>query len=79
MFARTVAAGDPVLAFGALGATAEPDTSEFEFPDDGEKHLARDITVWVIATAFVAFFIVKVFIEQDDEEPEDNTPPGKQI
>lgn len=76
--ARAVAAGAPVLAYGALNASAEPDTTEFEFPDD-EKHLARDITVWVIASAFVAFFIIKVFLEKDKDEPVDNSPPGKQI
>jgi hypothetical protein len=75
---RAVADGVPVLAYGALNASAEPDTTEFEFPDD-EKHLARDITVWIIASAFVAFFIIKVFLEEDKDEPVDTSPPGKQI
>jgi hypothetical protein len=75
---RAVATGEPVLAYGALSASAEPDTTDFEFPDD-EKHLARDITVWVIASAFVAFFIIKVFLEEDTDEPDDDSPPGKQI
>jgi hypothetical protein len=69
----------PELAFGALAATEPPDSSEFEFPDDGNKHLVRDITVWVIASAFVAYFIIKVFLEEDEDEPVDDGPPGKQI
>ena len=77
--AGAVSAGQPVLAFGALNAYADPDTSEFEFPGEENEHLARDITVWVIAASFVAFFIVKVFIEDSDDEPEDTSPPGKQI
>jgi len=75
---RAVADGVPVLAYGALKASAEPDSTEFEFPDD-EKHLARDITVWIIASAFVAFFIIKVFLEEDKDETVDTSPPGKQI
>jgi hypothetical protein len=78
--ADAVSAGVPVLALGGLeSAGAEPDTTEFEFPDEDKKHLARDITVWLIASAFVAFFIVKVFIEKDEETPPDNKPPGKTI
>jgi hypothetical protein len=76
---EVVSAGQPILAFGALNAYADPDTSEFEFPGEENEHLVRDITVWVIVAAFVAFFIVKVFIEDSDDEPEDNSPPGKEI
>ncbi len=77
--AGAVSAGQPVLALGALNAYADPDTSEFQFPGEENEHLIRDIAVWVIVATFVAFFIVKVFIEDSDDEPEDNTPPGKQI
>ena len=77
--ADAVSAGQPVLAFGALNPSAEPDTSEFEFPGEENEHLVRDIAVWVVVAAFVAFFIVKVFIEDSDDEPEDEGPPGKQI
>lgn len=78
--AREVEAGRPVLVMGALAAGyADPDTTEFDFPEDEHKHLARDITVWVIASAFVAYFIIKVFIEKDDEPAPDNKPPGKTI
>lgn len=74
-----VPAEGPVLALGALSAYAEPDTTEFDFPEDESDTLVRDITVWVIASAFVAYFIIKVFLEEDKDEPVDNTPPGKQI
>jgi hypothetical protein len=71
--------GAPVLALGALNAYADPDTSEFQFPEDDSETLVRDITVWVIASAFVAYFIIKVFLEEEDDEPEDEGPPGKRI
>jgi hypothetical protein len=75
-----VAGGEPLLSLGAVPASyAEPDTAEFDFPDDDRKHLARDITVWVIASAFVAYFLIKVFIEQDDESTPEDQPPGKTI
>lgn len=69
----------PVLAFGAMAAFDEPDTTEFQFPEEKKSSLAKDITVWVIASAFVAYFIIKVFLEKDKEEPVDNSPPGKKI
>jgi len=52
----------------AFADTTEPD---YEFPEEEEdRHLLRDITVWVIVTAFVGFFIIKVFLEGDtDQEP----------
>jgi hypothetical protein len=77
--ADAVHSGVPVLTLGALAAYADPDTTEFEFPEDENKHLVRDITVWAIAAAFVGFFIIKVFIEEDEETPTDDSPPGKQI
>jgi hypothetical protein len=70
-----------LLRFGALGFAAEPDSTEdeFEFPDEEKSHLARDITVFVIASVFVAFFIVKVFLEGDTDTPDDSGGGGKQI
>lgn len=70
----------PVSAFVA----APPDTVEeddFFLPEETDrKNLIRDITVFVIASVFVAFFIIKVFIEKDDDPPPDddngkNIPP----
>jgi hypothetical protein len=57
---------------------AQPDTTEFEFPEDEEKHLARDITVFLIVSAFVAFFVIKVFLEGDTEEEPSPPDDGKQ-
>lgn len=77
--ADAAAAGEPVLAFGGLQSYSDPDTTDFEFPDEENKHLVRDVTVWVIASAFVAYFIIKVFLEEDEPEEEEEGPPGKDI
>ena len=61
-------------AIPATGGFADPDSTEFDFPDDENKHLVRDITVFVIASVFVAIFIIKVFLEED--EPEDDGGDG---
>ena len=61
-------------AIPATGGFAEPDSSGFEFPEDENKHLVRDITVFLIASAFVAIFLIKVFMEEDTEE--DNPDDG---
>jgi hypothetical protein len=50
---------------------AEPDTTDFEFPGEEESHLIRDISIFLIASAFVGYFIIKVFLEGDTEESED--------
>ena len=68
------------LRYGAMIAS-EPDTSQagFEFPEEEKKHLARDITVFVIASAFIAAFVINVFLKGDTDTPPDNRPPGKTI
>ncbi|HET6348847.1 MAG TPA: hypothetical protein VFH88_07145 [Candidatus Krumholzibacteria bacterium] len=58
-----------------------PDTTDDDFvlPEEKKnKNLAREIAVFVVASAFIAFFIVKVFIEKDNPSP---PPPtnGKPI
>ena len=62
-----------------MGGYAQPDSTEFEFPEEEKKHLARDITVFVIASVFVAYFIIKVFLEgdKDEGETEDDGGNGK--
>jgi hypothetical protein len=59
---------------------AVTDTTEVDFPDEGEgqKHLVRDIGVFVMVAVFVGYFIAKVFLEGDTDEP---VPPdhGKDI
>lgn len=51
----------------------QPDTTEFDFPEEEDKHLIRDITVFVIVSAFIAYFLIKVFLEEDVEQ--EKTPP----
>lgn len=53
-------------------ASEPPDSTEDEFflpKEEDNKKLIRDITVFVIVSAFVAFFIIKVFIEKDEDPP----------
>jgi hypothetical protein len=63
------------LAFSLAGtfnaSYAQPDTTGFQFPEEENKHLIRDITVFVIAAAFVGYFLIKVFLEGDTEEKEE--------
>jgi hypothetical protein len=59
-----------------------PDTvvdDDFFLPEETDRgKLYRDIAVFIIASAMVAFFIIKVFIEEDDEPaPDDDN--GKDI
>ncbi len=74
------------LRDGAMRRADPPDTtgSVFDFPEEEEekkktRHLARDITVFVIASAFVAAFVIEVFIRGDTDTPVDNRPPGKTV
>jgi hypothetical protein len=60
----------PTLAF--LHSSAAADTTELEFPEEEEEkreHLIRDIGIFVVVSAFLAYFLVKVFLEGDEEEP----------
>jgi len=63
-------------------ALEPPDTTgddDFLLPEEKDKKkLIREIAVWTVAAAFVAFFIIKVFIEKDDE-PAPAEPPGKDV
>lgn len=71
---------DDASPFGAIGhAFAFGDTTEYEFPEEEEaKGLWKDVALWVIVAGFVAFFIIKVFLEgEKDEAPEDDG--GKEI
>jgi hypothetical protein len=62
-------------------AADPPDTTDDDFvlPEEkSKKQLAKEIAIWTLAVAFVAFFIVKVFIE-DDDEPADDGGGGKDV
>jgi hypothetical protein len=80
---RTLGAGEtPTLASwkpsgGFLSSYAPADTAEVEFPEDEEtsrKELIKDMGVFVVVSAFIGYFIVKVFLEGDTEElpPDDD-------
>ncbi len=63
-----------------LAASAFADTTDLEFPEDEEvnqKNLVRDVSIFIVASAFVAFFLIKVFLEGDTQEPppDDNSKP----
>lgn len=62
---------------GFAASTASSDTTEVELPPEVEvqrsEHLYRDIAMFVVISAFVGYFIVKVFLEDDTDEP----PPAK--
>jgi hypothetical protein len=62
-------------------ALAQPDTTDDDFvlPEEKDnKSLIKEIAIWTLAAAFVAFFIVKVFIEEDDEGDDDDNN-GKDV
>lgn len=73
----TLASWRPTSEFLASAA----DTSAVDFPGDAQPegtHLYRDVGIFVIVSAFVGYFIVKVFLEKDKQEtPAPKT--GKQI
>lgn len=52
-------------------AAAPEDTTDDEFLPEEEdtKKLIWDIAAWVVGAALVAFFIIKVFIEEEPDEP----------
>jgi hypothetical protein len=65
----------------AVTASDPPDTTEdgFTLPDEkSKKKLTKEIVMWVVVAAFVAYFIVKVFIEKDDASS-DSGNNGKPI
>lgn len=61
----------------AVHTFAQPDTTEFEFPEEEKNHLVRDVTIFLIASAFVAYFIIKVFLEGDTEDVPEDEGNGK--
>jgi hypothetical protein len=69
----------PAPAF--LSASAFADTTDLEFPEEEEersKNLVRDVGIFIVASAMVAYFIIKVFLEGDTEQPPEDDN-GKEI
>ena len=62
---------DNVSPFGAIGhAFAFGDTTDYEFPEEEEaKGVWKDVALWLVVAGFAAFFIIKVFLEGDKDEP----------
>jgi len=57
----------------ALGTYALQDTTEYDFPEEeDQKRLWRDVALWVIVAGFVAFFVIKVFLEGEKDETEED-------
>jgi hypothetical protein len=47
------------------------DTTEYEFPEEEENaKMWRDVVLWVVVAGFVAFFVIKVFLEGETDESE---------
>jgi hypothetical protein len=62
--------GVPAAGF----AYAPEDTTEEDpfLPEEKDtSQLVWEIAAWVVGAALVAFFIIKVFIEEDPDEPEE--------
>jgi len=66
------------LRDGWRRAFAAADTTGYEFPEDEPERstadLVKEIMVWTAVAAFVAFFIIKVFLEGDEPTPPDDNP-----
>jgi hypothetical protein len=63
-------------------ASDPPDTTDdgFTLPEEkSKKQLTKEIVMWVVVAAFVAFFIVKVFINSGDDSSGDSGSNGKPI
>ena len=64
-----------------LASSAYADTTDLEFPEDEEtnqKNLVRDVGIFIVLSAFVGFFLIKVFLEGDTQQPPDDDN-GKEI
>jgi len=75
-------AGTGLLRFGAMSyALAQPDTTEtgFEFPEEDKDHLVCDVILFVVVAAFVAYFVIKVFLEGDTDDEGGDGDDGKTI
>ena len=60
------------FGYAAGFSLAHADTVGYEFPEDDEKprNVVKDVVLWTAVAGFVAFFIIKVFLEGDTDTPE---------
>ena len=72
-------AAEPHLSSPTSFTFAYGDTIDYEFPEEEkERNIYREIALYTIVAGFVAFFIIKVFLEGDtteDEPPSGGKPP----
>ncbi len=68
----------PIASFVAPPPDSTEDDDFFLPPETDKKKLFREITVFLIVSAFVAYFIIKVFLEKDKPAPAEPTN-GKPI
>lgn len=67
------------LSDGWQYAFASADTTDYEFPEEEEKrNLVREVAMYVVIAGFVAFFIIKVFLEGDTDLPPSDNGGGKE-
>lgn len=59
---------DAVPASGFVAAVQDTTDDVFLPEEKSTKQLAWEIAAWIVGAAIVAFFIIKVFIEEDKEE-----------
>jgi len=72
--------GQPADLRGWSYGYAFADTTGYDFPEDSDKkstmQLVKEVTLWLVVAGFVAYFIVQVFFEPEDQQTE-TPPPGK--
>ncbi len=63
-------------ALDGLGmSSAGADTTDYEFPEDeAKKHVWRDVALWLVVAGFVAYFVIKVFLQEEPEDPPADKP-----
>jgi hypothetical protein len=68
----------PIASFVAPPPDSTEDDDFFLPPETDKKKLIREVTVFLIVSAFVAYFFIKVFLEKDPPAPTKPTN-GKSI
>jgi len=59
----------PAVSFASEPPDTTDEEDDFFLPEQKDtSKLVREIAAWLIAASMVAFFIIKVFIEEDPEE-----------